>query len=447
MRFVLRLWFCLLGAAPVWAGGDAAVARSGRPAIRRGAIDPVHHAVITLRMTLQQIGAIQRELGVRLPAEVERSAGRLQRALGKTPQAFVHAVRQELAVAARGLRELGDAFQREPLEDHLCHRQLSQRDKLLYAAATAATQHLRQRVGPALGRAAAQRRGSASRVSVLHEHSVAGINAGLRPERPTVDLDVHLVRGSGVTWSMIRQELALARRTYAPYGIQLRLRSARELQVPEQWLELRTQQRSAMPDAELLATDPYRYLRQMETRLTAVSAEAFTAMIRGVPSPDRALQIVTLRRGSFPWVENGQPMEVDARADSFPPYIWSGALPRGLRGLIGLFPYRHPAGELRPAIELGMLGHEMGHKLINVSHEGRAGGPEHESFAGGSRDLMIYGFGLEVPAGAEGRWQQQRLRRSPFLYTGQGKDKVYNADFEQHGRYDDPLYGPYHVAY
>jgi len=447
MRIRLQLCFCLISAAPALAGGDAAGGRSVRPAIRRGAIDPVHHAVTTLRMTLQQIRAIQSELGVRLPAEVERSAGRLQQALGKTPQAFLDAVKQELAVSARGLRELGDAFQRKPLEDYLLHRQLSDRDKMLYAAATAATQHLRQRVGPALGQAAAQHRASASRVTVLHEYSVAGINARLRPDRPTVDLDVHLVRGSGVTWSMIRQELALARRTYAPYGIQLRLRSARKLRVPEDWLELRTQQPSKMPDPKLLAADPYRYLQQMETRLTPISTEVFAAIVEGVPSADRALQIVSLRRGSFPWPENGQLMEVDARADSFPPYVWTSTLPRRLRGLIGLFPFRHPSGELRPAIELGMLAHEIGHKLINVSHEGRAGGPEHESFKGGSRDLMVYGFGLEVPAGARGRWQQERLLLSPLLYTGKGKGKVYNADFEQNGKYDDPLYGPYYVTY
>ena len=43
------------------------------------------------------------------------------------------------------------------------------------------------------------------------------------------------------------------------------------------------------------------------------------------------------------------------------------------------------------------LAHELGHKLINVSHEGVGRGPQGEQWGGG--DLMIYGQGTRIPSG------------------------------------------------
>ncbi|MFP6767126.1 MAG: hypothetical protein VB859_03080, partial [Planctomycetaceae bacterium] len=85
------------------------------------------------------------------------------------------------------------------------------------------------------------------------------------------------------------------------------------------------------------------------------------------------------------------------------------------------------------------IAHELGHKLINVSHEYRKISPQFE--VRGEGGLMIYGRGTEIPSGKAGRWHKERLHLSPFIYrTKQGGVRQWNADYCQSGHYYDPLY-------
>ena len=84
------------------------------------------------------------------------------------------------------------------------------------------------------------------------------------------------------------------------------------------------------------------------------------------------------------------------------------------------------------------MAHELGHKLINVSHEGLHVCPQ-----GTGTDvpgLMGYGDEKEIHGGEAGRWHLERLLLSPFLYRMVDSEKVWNKDYQNGGTYDDPIY-------
>jgi hypothetical protein len=117
---------------------------------------------------------------------------------------------------------------------------------------------------------------------------------------------------------------------------------------------------------------------------------------------------------------------------SFPSYSYTG-IPNRLRGVITV-------NKSDP--KRGLVAHELGHKLINVSHEFREVDPQHEVRADGG--LMLYGTGTEIASGRDGRWHQERLLLSPYLYK-QSSDGVrtWNPDYQEGGHYYDPIYGDF----
>ena len=92
------------------------------------------------------------------------------------------------------------------------------------------------------------------------------------------------------------------------------------------------------------------------------------------------------------------------------------------------------------------IAHELGHKLINVSHEYRDIDPVHKVNAEGG--LMLYGNGSSIEVGEKGRLHKERLHLPPFLYR-ERKDgkKVWNQDYAEGGHYYDPIYGDFAVKF
>jgi len=77
------------------------------------------------------------------------------------------------------------------------------------------------------------------------------------------------------------------------------------------------------------------------------------------------------------------------------------------------------------------------------SHEGLAVSP---AFSGNTTPgLMGYGGSTVIYGGETGRWHQERLLLSPFLYTINNGEKTYNPDYAEIGSYADPIYGTYVV--
>ena len=121
---------------------------------------------------------------------------------------------------------------------------------------------------------------------------------------------------------------------------------------------------------------------------------------------------------------------VPTGALSFPNYLFHDRIPKNLRGVITM---QSSSGVT--------LAHELGHKLINVSHEGLSVSP---AFSGNNiPGLLGYGNSTTIYGGQSGRWHQERLLLSPFLYKMTNGAKVYNPDYAVNGAYDDPIYGSY----
>jgi hypothetical protein len=151
-------------------------------------------------------------------------------------------------------------------------------------------------------------------------------------------------------------------------------------------------------------------------------------------NPERTIYIIPLSDLSISWFEkdeNNKWIEVHSKtsAISFPPYIFADRIPKHLRGVISF----QRSGKARRT-----MAHELGHKLINVSHEGLDKCPQGDGEA--IPGLMGYGDSLEIFGGKEGRWHQERLLRSPFLYTIVDGQKVWNKEYENGGSYADPIY-------
>jgi len=105
--------------------------------------------------------------------------------------------------------------------------------------------------------------------------------------------------------------------------------------------------------------------------------------------------------------------EFPTSAMSFHSYRY--VLPRPIRSVIVFAPMASSVAKLSPRVNPTTLAHELGRKLINVSHEGRETSPQNETTKGGWRDIMVYGLGLGIPSGEVGRRQAERLRLSPYI--------------------------------
>ena len=115
---------------------------------------------------------------------------------------------------------------------------------------------------------------------------------------------------------------------------------------------------------------------------------------------------------------------------SFPSYILQDRIPKKYRGIISM--------EQSSGVTLA---HELGHKLINVSHEGLGVSP---AFSGTSiPGLLGYGGSTTIYGGQSGRWHQERLLLSPYLYKKNGTTITYNPDYAGDGSYGDAIYGGY----
>ncbi len=117
---------------------------------------------------------------------------------------------------------------------------------------------------------------------------------------------------------------------------------------------------------------------------------------------------------------------------SFPPYYFADRIPADIRGFISM----SSSGGTRT------LAHELGHKLINVSHEG---GETCPAFTAYGQHLMLYGSGEEIGAGREGRFQRERLQLSPYLHRDVDGEAVFDNHYEDGGIYRDGLYGDFAI--
>lgn len=280
----------------------------------------------------------------------------------------------------------------------------------------------------------------------IRQEDVTRINAGLRPGEPTVDVAVYLPSNldpafkAGFSLDRFLLEFGTARDIFAAAGVQLRLTGVKTGPVRPEFLEIQSNDMTG-------ETPPGRRVNMYVDSVRQTSAlapearAAFDSIIEDRENASRTIHVLILQDVFMSFFEKLDERTWEMRTIttgglSFPTYSYRD-LPPHLRGVITIT--RNDAfGRL--------LAHELGHKLMNVSHEYRATHPQHEIRAEGG--LMLYGRGTEIPAGAEGRWHRERLQLSPFVYrTDASGNRVWNPDYVEGGHYYDPIYGDYVVRF
>ncbi len=282
--------------------------------------------------------------------------------------------------------------------------------------------------------------------AAIRQADVARLNAGLRLGEPTVDVAVYLPSNLdpafAQSFSLDRflLEFGTARDVFAAAGVQLRLVGIRTGPVEPEYLEIQSNDMTGETPPGRRVNMYVDSVRQ-KSSLAPEARAAFDSIVEQGQDASRTVHVVILQDVFMSFFEKLDERTWEIRTIttgglSFPTYSYRD-LPPHLRGVITVT--RNDAyGRL--------LAHELGHKLMNVSHEYRATNPQHEIRAEGG--LMLYGRGTEIPSGAEGRWHRERLHLSPFVYRVQADGRrAWNPDYAEGGHYYDPIYGDYVVEF
>lgn len=271
---------------------------------------------------------------------------------------------------------------------------------------------------------------------------VAAFNKDLVPGKPTIDVAVYVPSNFDPAFKKVSIERMIdgvraAKEIYAPAGIQINLLWVKTGAVDPKFLAIQANEIPRVPDTEYL--NSYESSTRHPTELTQMAQDAFQSIIEPNKDNSRTIYLVALQDVIFPFVElaegrNWTIKMVRTGGLSFPSYSYWNTMPKAHRGVITITNLSTPNRARRT------IAHEIGHKVMNVSHEYKTTDPAHEVYAEGG--LMLYGAGEEIPSGAEGRWHQERLMMSPYVYrTRSDGSKQWNPDYKDGGHYYDPIYG------
>ena len=271
---------------------------------------------------------------------------------------------------------------------------------------------------------------------------LAAFNKGLVAGKPTMDVVVYMPSNFDPTFNKLTAEQMLdgiraAKDIYGRAGVQINLVAFKTGAVDPRFLAIQANEIPRVPDTEYL--NLYESNVRHPAELTEMARQAFDSMIEPRKDSDRTIYLVALQDVIMPFLERSDARNwtvkmVRTGGLSFPSYSYYGTIPRAYRGVITLDNLSTPSRARRT------VAHEIGHKVMNVSHEYKTTGPAHEVFADGG--LMLYGSGEDIPSGKEGRWHLERLMMSPYLDRLQPDGtKQWNPDYKDGGHYYDPLYG------
>ena len=268
----------------------------------------------------------------------------------------------------------------------------------------------------------------------------ATINHDLKVAVPTVNVAIYLGETEGAPHGYVAspdeltESFVRAKEIFGEVGVQLRLLWVKRAIVPSAWLAVQANDVTGFPAPPEINT--YVGFRAARWRLTTAAKKAFAGMIERHAENHRTIYLLYLKQVRMAYYDRTtearpQIKSIPTGGLSLPAYLFETRIPRRIRGVITLCQQRGKGGRT--------IAHELGHKLINVSHEYREIGPQFE--VRGEGGLMIYGRGTEIPSGKAGRWHKERLHLSPFIYRTQ-KDgtRRWNADYCESGHYYDPLY-------
>lgn len=268
------------------------------------------------------------------------------------------------------------------------------------------------------------------------------INSDLVAGRPTLDIGVYFPSNldpgfKKVTMAQMLTSILASKEIYAPTGVQINLLWIKSGEVNPNYFSIQANQVPGIPQTEYV--NMYQHNKRHPAELTPHALNAFEHIIEPDENNDQTVYFVVLQDVFYPFLEvaegrNWTMKSVRTGGLSFPTYSYVNTIPKAYRGVITI------TNLSRPDRTRGTVAHEIGHKVMNVSHEYKDTNPGHEIFAEGG--LMLYGDGEDIPAGKEGRWHQERLLLSPFLYrVDEDGKKLWNNDYLEGGHYYDPIYG------
>ena len=266
-------------------------------------------------------------------------------------------------------------------------------------------------------------------------YSLEEFNKDLSPGLPTVDIFIHHIDGSRITWEELKEQIIFAKDAFSKVGVQLNIVSAKRVQVPEAWKVLKGIEPTVNPKFFKDDLDAYERIEQKKKILPMESAKILSSIVGKLPNSERLIHVVTLKDALYSFYEkegeNWEYKTIEIGGLSLAPYSLQDRIPKTIRGVILIIKGKNQFN----------LGHELGHKLINTSHEGLNICPK---FSGKTvPGLMGYSGESQIYEGKKGRWHRERLLLSPFLYRMIDGKKTWNEDFKLDGRYSDPIYGSY----
>lgn len=286
---------------------------------------------------------------------------------------------------------------------------------------------------------------SVSTTEWAHDGSVdlESINSGLDVQQPTVDVAIYYPNNldpahrAKVTPALLHDGFAAAKTIFGEVGVQLKLVAFKTGSLDPRLFGVHsTKPGSEIPQGRF--ANMYVEAERHPSLMSDEAALAFETMVGNEPGGDLVVHLVTLQDVFMDFHEQldfrtWQLKTISTGGLSFPGYMYGATMPRHLRGVISITDLTKDDNSWKT------IAHELGHKLMNVSHEYKAVSPQHEVWEDGG--LMLYGSGTEIPAGPEGRFHYERLHRSPYAYrTDSNGVRQYNADYQSGGFYYDEIY-------
>ena len=269
------------------------------------------------------------------------------------------------------------------------------------------------------------------------------INTGLDPAQPTTDVAIYYpnnldpAHAAKVTVDLLLSGFDRAKEVFGAVGVQLKLVAFKTGYLNPSLFAIN----STKPGSELPSGRFANMYVEAERRPAVISEEAeaaFSGIVGDAPNSHLVVHLVTLQDVFMDFYEQldfrtWQLKTISTGGLSFPGYMYGDTMPHHLRGVITITDLTKSKDSWKT------IAHELGHKLLNVSHEYRQTSPQHEVRADGG--LMLYGEGTEILSGADGRYHYERLHRSPYLYTvSPDGARSYNSDYIGGGFYYDPIY-------
>jgi len=272
-------------------------------------------------------------------------------------------------------------------------------------------------------------------VTFNYEYDISGMNDTLHDNMLTADIVLFHSDQLAMSWNTLKAEFLRADNAFRAVGVQLNLKKAVNVTFPDEWNNQLAYNLLDLPDS---GVNPqfYDIYNTTKPTLTDTIEMAYKDFTYDEENKARTIFVVPLKGVKIVFAQKNTDgtwkisNPVATGALSFPSYILHDRIPKNYRGIISM--------EQSSAVTLA---HELGHKLINVSHEGLGVSP---AFSGSTiPGLLGYGGSTTIYGGQSGRWHQERLLLSPFLYKTNSGIKTWNPDYAVNGAYNDPIYGTY----